>query len=122
MLDLKPCLDTVNAAKDKEQRIANEIQTLLAEGTEESTLKALVELQPILDEAQKELAQAETLYESMQLANRPNDIAKNFVPVSSAQPADEADQQPSAIKRADYNKLDVVDQAKFIRSGGTVED
>jgi hypothetical protein len=122
MFDLKPCLDAVNAAKDEEQRIANEIQSLLAEGTEESTLKAVVELQPKLDEAQKKLAQAESLYESMQSANRPNDIAKNFVPVSNAQPGDEVDQQPTTIKRAEYNKLSLVDQAKFIRSGGTVED
>lgn len=122
MLDLKPCLDAVNAAKDEEQRIANEIQTLLSDGTEESKLKAVVELQPMLDEAQKKLAQAEALYESMQKANRPNDIAKNFVPVSNSQPEDEVDHQSTTIKRSEYNKLSLVDQARFIRSGGTLED
>jgi hypothetical protein len=122
MLDLKPCLDAVNAAKDEEQRIANEIQTLLSDGTEESKLKAVVELQPTLDEAQKKLAQAEALYESMQRANRPNDIAKNFVPISNSQPEDEVDHQSTTIKRSEYNKLSLVDQARFIRSGGTLED
>ncbi len=122
MLDLKPCLDAVNAAKDEEQRIANEISTLLADGTEESKLKAVVDLQPKLDEAQKKLAQAEALYESMQKANRPNDIAKNFVPVSNTKPEGDVDEQPTIIKRAEFNKLSLNDQAKFIRSGGTLED
>lgn len=122
MLDLKPCLDAVNAAKDEEQRIANEIQTLLSDGTEESKLKAVVDLQPQLDKAQEALAQAEALYEKMQKANRPNDIAKNFVPVSNTKPEDEVDEQPTTIKRAEFNKLSLDDQAKFIRSSGTVED
>ncbi len=122
MFDLKPYLDAVNAAKDEEQRIANEIHTLLSDGTEESKLKAVADLQPQLDEVQTKLAKAESLYESMQKANRPNDIAKNFVPISNSQPADEVDQQPTTIKRAEFNKLSVNDQAKFIRSSGTVED
>lgn len=122
MFDLKPSLDAVNAAKDEEQRLANEILTLLGDGTEESKLKALVELQPKLDQAQEDLAKAEAQYESLQKANRPNDIAKNFVPVSNTSPEDEVDEQPTTIKRAEFNKLSLDDQAKFIRSGGTLED
>jgi len=122
MFDLKPCLDAVNAAKDEEQRIANEIHTLLLDGTEESRLKAVIDLQPKLDEAQKKLADAEALYEKMQRANRPNDIAKNFVPVSNTSPEDEVDEQPTTIKRAEFNKLSLSEQAAFIRSGGALED
>lgn len=122
MFDLKPSLDAVNAAKDEEQRLANEILTLLGDGTEESKLKALVELQPKLDQAQEDLAKAEAQYESLQKANRPNDIAKNFVPVSNTSPEDEVDEQPTTIKRDAFNKLSLDDQAKFIRSGGTLED
>ena len=58
----------------------------------------------------------------MQKANRPNDIAKNFIPVSTA-PAEQVEgDQPSVIKRPIYDKLSLVNRALFIKSGGRIED
>ncbi len=119
MLDLKPYFDAVNSAEEEVQRIANQIHDLFTEGTDESKLKAL-ELRPALDDAQAKHDEAVTLYEAMQKANRPNDIAKNFVPVSSTDPVE--NNQPSVIKRQEYDRMPLVDRAKFVKSGGKLED
>jgi ElaB/YqjD/DUF883 family membrane-anchored ribosome-binding protein len=121
MLDLKPYFDTVNAAEAEVQRVASELDALFREGTDESKVKAL-ELRPALDEAQSKHADAVSLYEAMQLANRPNDIAKNFVPVSNATPEPAEGSQPTTIKRAEYDKMSLRERAFYIRSGGTLED
>ena len=120
MRDLKPYFDAVNAAEAEVQRIAHEIDELFREGTDESKAKAL-ELRPALDEAQNKYAETVSFYESMQMANRPNDIAKNFVPVSNTKPDDEGS-QPTVIKRQEYDRMSLVDRARFIKSGGTLED
>jgi len=121
MLDLKPYFDAVNAAEAEVQRIANEIDGLFRDGTDESKVKALA-LRPALDEAQGKHAEAVALYESMQKANRPNDVARNFVPVSTTEVEPVEGSQPSVIKRPDYDRLSLVDRARFIQSGGTVQD
>lgn len=121
MIDLKPYFDAVNATEAEVQRIASEIDVLFREETDESKIKALA-LKPKLDEAQDKHVQAVALYESMQKANRPNDVAKNFVPVSTTSPTEAEGSQPSMIKRAEYDKLSLVDRARFVVSGGTVED
>lgn len=121
MLDLKPYFDAVNTTEAEVQRIANEIDVLFREGTDESKVKALG-LRPALDEAQAKHAEAVSLYESMQKANRPNDAAKNFVPVSNTTSEDDEGRQPTVIKREEYNRLSLNDRAKFIRLGGTLED
>jgi hypothetical protein len=120
MLDLKPYFDAVNAAETEVQRIAHELDVLFCEGTEESKIKALA-LRPALDEAQNKHTEAVSLYEAIQKANRPNDVAKNFIPVSTTTPEAE-NNQPTVIKRQDYDRLSLTDRAKFIRSGGTLED
>ena len=122
MLDLKPYFDAVNAAEEGVQRVANEINALFTQGTDESTKQALA-LRPALDEAQAKHAEAVGLYEAMQKANRPNDAARNFVPVSTTQPDQVADgSQPSVIKRQDYERLTLNERAQFIRLGGKLED
>jgi hypothetical protein len=121
MLDLKPYLDAVIAADAEVQRIANELDGLFREGTDESKVKAL-ELRPTLEEAQNKHAEALALYESMQKTNRPNDVAKNFVPVSNTPPNDAEGTQPSVIKRQEYDRMSLVDRARYVRSGGTLED
>jgi hypothetical protein len=121
MLDLKPYFDAVNAANDDVQRIAHEIDALFTEGTDESKLKALA-LRPALDEAQTKHANAVSLYEAMQKANRPNDVARNFVPVSNTQLDQAEGNQPAVIKRQEYDGMSLVDRARFIRSGGTLQD
>lgn len=120
MVDLKPFFDAVNTAEAEVQRIANQIGELFGAG-EEGQLKAL-EMKPELDEAQKKHAEAVALYESMQLANRPNDVAKNFIPVSTEEPDPDGPKQPSKIKRSAYDAMSLVDRALFIKSGGRVED
>ena len=122
MLDLKPFLDAVNAADAEVQRIAQEISDLYTEGSEESKLKAVVDLCPTLDEAQKKHAEAVAMYDSMQNATRPNDIAKNYVPVSDTVVEQPEGSQPTVIKRDAYDNMSLVDHAKFIRSGGKLED
>lgn len=120
MLDLKPYFDAVNEAEAEVQLIANELDVLFREGTDESKVKAL-ELQPSLDRALAKHDEVVKLYEAMQLANRPNDTARNFVPVSTTV-IDGDGSQPSIIKRQDYDRLSLQDRAKFIVSGGTLED
>jgi hypothetical protein len=121
MLDLKPYFDAVNAAKAEEQRVANEIDVLFKEGSDEGKVKALA-LRPALEDAQNKLAEAVELYESMQLANRPNDVAKNFIPISNTPPDDGEGSQPTIIKRQEYDRLSLIDRAKFVKSGGTLID
>src|SRR3972149_11782632 len=121
MLDLNPYFDAVNAAEAEVQRIASELDALFRQGTDESTAKAL-ELRPALDEAQGKHAKAIELYESMQRANRPNDVVKNFVPVSTTRSDLAEGSQPTIIKRADYGRMPLGDRANFIRSGGRLED
>jgi hypothetical protein len=121
MLDLKPYYDAVNATAAEVQRIAAELDALFREGTDESKLKAL-DLRPALDAAQTKNAEAESLYAAMQKANRPNEIARNFVPISSTSPEPDQGSQTSVINRHAYDGLSLVERARFIRSGGTVED
>jgi len=119
MPDLKPFYDAVIAAEEEVQRIASQIHEHFVSGTEEGKIAAL-ELRSALDEAQKKHDEAVSLYEAMQLANRPNDIAKNFIPVSSTETV--VDNQPTVIKRQEYDRMSLVDRARFIRSGGKIED
>lgn len=121
MLDLKPYYDAVNTANAEVQRVAGEIDALFREGSDESKAKALA-MRPALDEAQSKLAEAEKFYESMQLANRPNDVLKNFVPVSNTTTDPAEGSQPSTIKRQAYDALSLVDRARFVKSGGKIED
>lgn len=120
MIDPKPYQDRAIAKEAEVQRIAAEIDRLFTDGTDEGQVKAL-ELQPALEEAQSEAAKALAFYESVLKTNRPNDIAKNFVPVSTE--TEDADgSQPSVIKRPEYDRMDLVQRALFIKSGGRVED
>jgi hypothetical protein len=121
MIDLKPYFDAANAAEAEVQRIAHEMDALFRQETDEAKAQALA-MQPELEKAQQVHTNALALYESMQKANRPNDIAKNFVPVSNTQPNDAEGTQPSVIKRQEYDRMSLVDRARFIRSGGTLED
>jgi hypothetical protein len=121
MDNLKPFIDAVNAAADEVQRIASEIYTFYEEGSVESKVKAL-DLRPALDQAEAEHEKQLALYESMQKAHRPNEIAKNFIPISTAQPDQTEGSQPTVIKRSAYNEMSLVQRAQFIKSNGTVED
>lgn len=121
MLDLKPYYDAVVAAEAEVQRVANEIDAHFREGSDEGKAKAL-ELRPALDDAQNKLKDAETFYQAMQNSTRPNDVIKNFVPISSTENETSIGNQPTVIKRSEFNKLSLVDQANFVRSGGKIED
>lgn len=121
MLDLKPYYDAVVDAEAEVQRIAAEIDTQFRVETEEGQAKAL-ELRPALEDAQSKLEDATKFYESMQNSTRPNDVIKNFIPVSNTQADPDEGSQPTLIKRQDYDALSLVDRANFIRSGGKIED
>jgi len=120
MIDLKPYFDAVNTTEAEVQHIAGELDVLFCLETEEGKAQAL-EMKAQLDEAQVKHDEAVAMYESMQNANRPNDVAKNFVPVSTTQP-EAVGNQPTVIKRQDYDKLSQIDRMRFIKSGGIVED
>lgn len=121
MLDLKPYFDAVMATDAEVQKIANQIDEQFRAGTEEGKLEALA-LRPALDEAQNKHAEAVDLYEAMQKTTRPNDIAKNFIPVSETSAEDAVDVQPTVIKRSIYEAMSPIDKANFIKSGGELED
>lgn len=121
MLDLKPYYDAVNAAEAEVQRIAAELDALFRLGTDEATAQALA-LRPALDDAQEKHAGAVGLYDAMQKANRPNDVAKNFVPVSTTTTEPAEGSQPTVIKRQEYDRMSLMDRARYIRSGGRLED
>lgn len=121
MLDLKPYYDAVVEAEAEVQRIAAEIDALFREETEEGKAEAL-ELRPALEDAQNKLADATKFYESMQNATRPNDVIKNFIPVSDTEADPDEGSQPTVVKRQEYDMLSLVDRANFIRSGGKIED
>ncbi len=121
MIDLKLYFDAVNTSEAEVQRIASELDTLFHLETDEAHAQALAK-KAELDEALKKHDEAISIYESMQKTNRPNEIAKNFVPVSTTKTEPAEGSQPTVIKRADYNQLSLVDRARFVKSGGTVED
>lgn len=121
MIDLKPYYDKVMTSEAEVQRLAAELDALYHQESEEA--KALMlEKKTELDKALAAHDEAVADYERMQKTNRPNDVAKNFVPVSTIQPEEAEGSQPTVIKRSEYDKLSPVDQARFIKSGGTVED
>lgn len=122
MINLKTYLDAVNAAHDDAQQQAHIIDGLLKEGTEESKQMALG-MRSALEEAQTRHADAVAMYELMQRACKPNEVAKNFVPVSLSAPSGvEAGSDAIIIKRSEYDAMLHSERYKFIRSGGKIED
>jgi ElaB/YqjD/DUF883 family membrane-anchored ribosome-binding protein len=121
MADLKPYFDAVNTTEAAVQSIASELDALFIQDTEDARAQALAK-KAELDEALIKHDEAVSTYESRQKANRPNTVAKNFVPVSTTQTEPAEDSQPTVIKRQDYNKLDLVERARFVKSGGSIED
>lgn len=119
MLDLKPYFDAINEADAEVQRVANEIHVLFTDGTDESKVKAL-ELRPALEKAQQKHAEAVGLYETMQKANRPNDVAKNFVPVSTE--LVEAAKDPNQLNKSAFLALEPSQRMAFVKRGGRVLD
>ena len=61
MIDLKPYYDAVLTTEAEVQRIAGELDALFRLGTEEGKAKAL-EMQSLLEDAQKKHAEAACLY------------------------------------------------------------
>lgn len=120
-IDLKLYYDAVVAAEAEEQRIAHEMDALFRQETDEARAEALA-MQPELEKAQAKVGEALALYESMQKANRPNDVAKNFIPISGTRTDVAEGSQPTVIKRQEYDQMSLVNRARFIKSGGTVED
>lgn len=121
MIDLKASFDAVNAAQAHLQQKASQINDMLGQGTDEASAQAL-EMRPELDAAQAAYDQALDMYQALQMVNRPNDIARNFVPVTTDGSPGGEGEQPTTIKRDAYNKLNLVDRAKFVQSGGKIED
>jgi hypothetical protein len=120
-VDLTPYFDAVNTTEAEVQRIAGELDALFRLGTDEDKAKAL-ERMPELKTAELKHEEAIEAYGLMQMTNRPNDIAKNFVPVSNTQPEPAEGSQPTVITRQEYNQMTQIDRARFIKSGGRLKD
>ena len=120
MLDLKPYYDAVLTTDAEVKRVANEINALFQGETDEGKAQALA-LRPALDEAQKKADEAMTLYEAMKKANRPSDIAKNFVPVSNTSTTPDEETPAGTMTRSDFEALNTFDRMAFIKSGGQIE-
>lgn len=122
MLNLKAYLDAARDADNEVKRVANEIDTLFIDGTEESRKKAL-ELRPALDEARNNAKEANDLYISMRDASLVTDNAASLF-TAPADPAatPEESNAPKVMNRAAYDKLSPVERAEFIVSGGKVVD
>ena len=120
MIDLKPYHDAVIAADAEVKEIASKINDSFLSETEEGKAKAL-ELKPALDAAQKKYDEALGTYNSMTAANRPSEVAKNFIPVAATTQGAEGE-APKVMNRAAFNALDQINRASFIKGGGKVID
>ena len=117
MAKLKEMYEAAKAADAKVQVIMRDMVTAFEDGTEEGKLKAL-EMRPALDEAKTLAEEANRLYISARDADftDPDNAARKFVPLSD-------DGKPKKqMSRTDYDRLSLIEQAQFIRSGGSVED
>lgn len=117
MINLKPFLDAAQAASTEVLRIANEIETAFALGTEEGTAQAMT-LKSALDDAEVKAQAAQDLYQSMRKAASTGDAAAKFVPVNSA----EKPEEKKVITRAEWEALDHKARHDFLADGGTIED
>ena len=121
MLDLKPYQDAVLTADAEVKNVANQIDTLFREGTDEAKNSALA-LQDTLDTAQTKYDAAAKLYEAMKKSSQPSDVAQNFVPVSQTSPTPEAEAPTNVMTLAEYNALSPVDRLAFAKRGGKLEN
>jgi hypothetical protein len=122
MSNLKPYYDAALTADAEVKRVANEIDTLFNDGTEDGKSKAL-ELRPALDEAKNKAEEANQLYVSMRDASLVNDNASTLFTT----PADPANTNPKTegskeINRAGFQALSPAARMAFIQAGGKVID
>lgn len=117
MINLKPFYDAAQAASAEVLRVASEIEAAFTLGTEEGTQQAMG-LKSTLDDAEAKATAAQELYQSMSKAASTGSSAAKFVPVSSAEPA----QEKKVITRADYEALDYEARHEFFKNGGMVVD
>lgn len=120
MLDLKPYQDAVLTADAEVKNVANQIDALFREGTDEAKNSALA-LQESLDIAQAKYDAAAKLYESMKKSSQPSDVALNFVPVSQTSPTPDAENPVDVMTLAEYNALSPKDRLAFAKRGGRIE-
>ena len=117
-INLKPYFDAAQTASDEVQRIMDEMDAAFSDGTPEGKTKAL-ELRPILDAAKVKAADANQLYISMRDASGVSlSMARHFVPADPDAPVPGS--EPKSMERAEFVKLDVDAQMKFMVDGGRV--
>lgn len=121
MIDLKSAYDVVTAAEQAMQSKAGEIVALLDQGTEESKQQALA-LHESLEKLQADYKEKKALYDKLVEVNTPDNVAKNFVPVSETPSTPEADKPKDVMTLAEYNKLPPQDRLAFAKRGGKLEN
>jgi hypothetical protein len=119
MADLKPFLDRVTNAQAAVQSIVNQIEAAMKLETPEGAEEALA-LESNLDEAIAKRDQAQQFYNKLVKAQAPNDLLKNFVPVSELPVEPEGNPDGKTMKRTEFQALDSRKRWEFIRSGGTL--
>jgi hypothetical protein len=117
MLNLKPFLDAAQAASTEVLRVANEIETAFALGTEEGTQQAM-DLKSALDDAETKAAAANELYLSMRKAASTGDAASKFVPVTEDRTPDDK----KTITRAEFEAMDYQARHDYLKAGGAIVD
>lgn len=121
MLDLKPYHDAVIMTDAEVKRVANEIDALFREGTDEAKQNALA-LQESLDTAQGKYDAAIRLYESLKKANSTSNTAQRFVPVSETPAAPEEETPKGVMKLSEFQNLSPRERLAFAKAGGRLED
>jgi len=117
MINLKPFYDAAQAAGSEVLRVAAEIETAFALGTEEGMQQAMG-LKSMLDDTETKADATNALYQSMVKAASTGAAAAKFAPENNGQEA----QEKKVITRASYEALDFEARHKFFADGGSVVD
>jgi len=122
MADLKLYLDRVTNAQANVQSILNQIDAAMQLNTPEGAEQALA-LESQLDEAIAKREKDEKFYNKIVSAMKPNDLLKDFVPVSETSSApDKEQEQPKVMNLAEYKNLSPRERLAFAKRGGTLEE
>jgi len=119
-MTFKNAYDRAQAAIEKVRSIAAQIDSLLGSGNEEDVTQALA-LEPALDEAQTAAESATALYDKLTASGKfAENKASLFVPASPEAAKQSGDTKQ--VTRAEFARMNPVDQAAFTRSGGVITD
>ena len=119
-MDLTVYFEGAQQATEAVQAILREMDAAYSTGAEEGKARAMA-LRPALDEARAKAKAANELYVSMRDATAASEsAAKQFVPTADLGTPAPASAQ--TLQRQAFSALPLVEQARYIQSGGVVAD